>query len=974
MTTLDHDSSAPAAPPPFPIVGIGASAGGLEAVSELFDHLAPDLGMGYVLVQHLDPKHESVLATLLAAHTTMPVSQAADGTKVEPNHVYVIPPNTHLAILHGVLHLMRLPETRTRQVGVDYFLRSLAEDQGSRAIGIILSGTASDGALGLKAIKAADGITFAEDPGSARYSGMPQAAVDTGCVDFILAPAAMARELARVGRCTDGERHGDAILAHDGDAEYLNKIFILLRLRTGVDFTHYKHTTIQRRIGRRMLVHRLDRMADYVRLLHERPAEVEVLYNEILINVTSFFRDPEVFDALAREVFPRIMDKCGSGPLRVWVPGCSGGEEAYSLAIAMIEYMEDAGVSVPLQIFATDIDAHAIETARAGNYPESIAADVSPARLERFFTRADHGYLIAQSIRDLCLFAKQDVVKDPPFSRLDLVSCRNLMIYLGPPLQKKALGLFHYALKPGGYLLLGVAETIGKYTDLFRAVDAKHKIYARKTVAAVPRYDFSTPLSTFVDAASAPDRSPGPPPAGRDLSRLVDRTLMKRYCPASVVINEQMDIVQFRGQTGEFLEPAAGEASFHLLRMARSGLAMELREIVGHAIESRAVARKDGIHMPRGGESLLVDIEVSPLELTGSRFFLVVFRASRSPQARAPGVPPGAQQAARVTMLEQELSATKEYLQSMIEQDETINEELRSANEEILSSNEELQSTNEELETAKEELQSLNEELSTVNDELETRNLELTQLNNDLSNLLGSVNVPIVILDADRRIRRITPLAEKQLNLDSGDFGHSIDEARIGIHIPDLARILDDAIDNVSIREVEGQARDGRWFSIRVRPYKTHDNRIEGAIVAFIDIDEMKHSLEIAREARDYAQGIVNAIRHPILVLDGNLKVISVNPAFLGEFRVAAKETVGNLLYHLGNGQWGIPRLRALLEGVCARGESFQDFVAAHTFENIGPRSVHISGRPIDASGKPPFLALMQIEFDVDGAPSSGGA
>ena len=974
MSEQNHDPDdrgAPALPAVFPIVGIGASAGGLEAFNEFLDHLAPDLGMAYVLVQHLDPKHHSILASLLAGRTRMPVSEAGDGMRVEPDHVYVIPPNTNLAILGGVLHLMPPAETRAPQLTVDYFLRSLAQDQGSRAIGVILSGAASDGVTGMKMIKTEGGITFAEDQDSARYSSMPEAAIASGCVDIVLPPTQIARELARLaGRVAAAPREAPAV--PPADERHLDKLFILLRRRTGVDFAQYKHTTIHRRIQRRMLVHRLDRLADYVRLLQERPAEIDTLYNEILINVTAFFRDPAVFDALAREILPRIIERCAGGgdPIRIWVPGCSTGEEPYSIAMALLECLDEAGVHLPIQIFATDIDTHAINTARAGVFPDNIAADVSPARLARHFTHDEQGYLISKQIRDMCLFAKQNVLKDPPFSRLDLISCRNLLIYLGPVLQKKVLALFHYALKPTGFLLLGSAETIGKHADMYRTLDTKHKIYVKKAIAATLQLDFSAPLSASFSVAEPAARERATPPlAGRDLSKAVDRLLMKKYCPASVVINEQMDIVQFRGQTGEFLEPAPGEASFNLLRMARGALAMELREIVGEAFRTHAGTRKEGIALRRGDETLLVEVEVSPLEFTGSGFFLVVFRATHgTPLAPGSANAPGAQHEERLAMLEHELATTREYLQSVIEQDETINEELRSANEEILSSNEELQSTNEELETAKEELQSVNEELSTVNEELETRNRELSQLNNDQSNLLGSVNVPIVILGTDLRIRHYTPLAGKHLNLDDRDIGCAIGDIELGIRVPDLPKLVAQVVDTVTVQEIEAQARDGRWYSIRVRPYKSIESHIDGAIVAFVDIDDTRRALQMAQEARSYAQGIVNAIRHPLLVLDKNLKVVSANPAFLDMFRVTPLETVGNLLYHLGNGQWGIPRLRKALEGVCARGEGFEDFVVEHDFEAIGRRRVRISGRPIDAASGPPFLALMQIEAGADDA------
>lgn len=905
----------------FPIVGVGASAGGLEAFSKLLQSLQPDTGMAFVLVQHLDPNHPSALTELLSREVSMPVTEAGEGMVIMPNRVYVIPPNANLALLHGILHLMPRSQERGQHLSIDYFFRSLAEDQGGNAIGVILSGTASDGVMGLKAIKSEGGITFSQDEKSAKYDGMPHSAIAAGCVDFILPPDKIAQELMRIARHPNVAHAKGAepigLLPQSEDA--LNKIFILLRRQSGVDFTYYKQTTIQRRIQRRMLLHRLDRLSDFVRYLQENPEEVSALYHDILINVTSFFRDPEIFDALKEKVFPAMVhkDRTVETPLRIWVPGCATGEEPYSIAIALLEYLGDTASNVAIQIFATDIDDEALEKARNGIYPLAIEQDVSQERLLRYFVKMEAGYQISKHIRDMCLFARQNVIKDPPFSKLDLVSCRNLLIYLGPLLQKKVLSLFHYALKPTGFVLLGTAETIGEFADLYRLVDQKCKIYGKKSIATPLQMDFSMP--PVAGEMVAPSTTMGGEMAvnwaAKDLQKEVDRVIMSRYGPSGVIVNDQMDILQFRGHTGAYLEPALGEASLNLLKMAREDLLPDLHVALTKAIKDGTHERKQGVRIKRADHEIKINLEVIPVKEPAGpgRFYLVVFQdvAEAKPiKHGAKGKLTGITEAGakRVAELEQELSATKEYLQSVIEQQEGSNEELRSASEEIQSSNEELQSINEELETAKEELQSVNEELQSVNEELEARNLELSVVNNDLNNLVNSVNIPIVIVGCDLRIRRFSPQAEKTLNLIAGDLGRPIGNIKPNIQGVNLEHLVEEVIDTVTSREMEVQDNDGYW-------------------------------------------------------LDENLRVVSASAAYFDIFKVTSKETIGNLLYRLGNGQWGVPKLRAMLEDVLLKQAIFDGFELEHAFETIGVKKVCVSGRQIPAGVNRPVLVLMQIEI-----------
>ena len=959
---------------PLPIVGIGASAGGLEAFTQLLGALPVDTGMAFVLVQHLAPQHESMLTALLSHATALAIQEARDGMRLEPNHVYVIPPNTNLAVLHGRLSLMPRTEARGQHLPVDFFFRSLAADQKGRAIGVVLSGTASDGTEGLRAIKAEGGLTFSQDEKSAKYNGMPHSAIAAGVVDMVLPPEGIARELARLARhpyvaLSSASRAEDPLPESDED---LNKVFILLRSARGVDFSFYKPTTLKRRIARRMMLHKIESLANYVRFLRQTPDEVDALYQDMLINVTSFFREPEVFEVLKKKIFPRLVkDRPARTPIRVWVPGCSTGEEAYSMAIALLEFLGTKGASVPVQVFATDISEPAIDKARAGIYPAGVAADVSAARLRRFFIQHDGGYQISKSVRDLCVFARQDVTKDPPFSKLDLISCRNLLIYLGPALQKRVIPTFHYALRPDGLLLLGGSETIGGFADLFALADRRHKLYQRKPAAH--RMEFELPHHGEPgDTAEANQTVTSGSVTGFDYQKEADRVVLGRYTPPGVVVNEHLDILQFRGHTGPYLEPASGTASLNLLKMAREGLLLELRGALTDARRHNAPARRAGVSVKANGGLLSVNIEVVPLHPTpGSRSgcFLVLFeevaalppaeaktRAGKSAKGR-PAV-----QDKLVAQLRQELSATKEYLQSVILEHERTNEELQSANEEILSSNEELQSTNEEMETAKEELQSTNEELTTVNDELHTRNAELSQVNNDLVNLLNSVQIPIVILAGDLRIRRFTPLAERVLNLIPTDVGRPLSDLRPNIIVPEFERLITEVMDTLTPKDVEVQDREGRWHSLRIRPYRTLENKIDGVILALVDIDTVRRALSQARESREFAEAVVETVREPLLVLDGDLRVKTANRAYYEAFKARPEETEHRFIYDISEAQWNIPSLRKLLEEVLPNNARFENFKVDLGLPGARRKRFLLNARRVADDGKKAQWILLALE------------
>jgi two-component system CheB/CheR fusion protein len=831
-----HDARAALASSVFPIAGVGASAGGLQAFTELLRNLPPDPGIAIVFVLHTD-EHESALVEVLTRATKLPVQFATNGTAIERNHVYVSEPGTEITIIGGKLRVAKKPKRVS--LTIDLMLGTLAEDQRSRAIAVILSGSASDGALGAKAVKGEGGITFAQDD-SAQFPNMPRAATSAGAIDFVMSPGEIARELVRVAR------HEYIIEPASGrlDDEQLAEIFSILKGSHDVDFTHYKPSTIERRIRRRMALHRIEQLPDYVHLLEEDGTEAEHLYSDLLIRVTGFFRDPEVFKTLQQNVLPVLMrEREGDTPVRVWVPGCATGEEVYSLAISLLEVAADRGWSCPVQIFGTDISDHAIDVARSGLFPENISADVSPERLRRFFNKADGGYRVSKSVRDCCVFARQNLTKDPPFSRLDLISCRNVMIYLGSVLQRKVMGIFHYALRPDGYLLLGSSESIGNFADLFSVADRKHKIFRKKSGSArLPSVEFDGPAQQRAreDTRARTAEEPNHP---AQVFREADRVLLSRFSPPGVLVNDAMEILQFRGHTSMFLEPAPGTASFNLLKMAREGLLSELRTALHTARKQEHPVRREGLQVHSNGNVHDVNIEVVPFVAPShERHYIVLFEdvtfageESKKKKRR----PMDEKETRQVTRLKRELESTREYLQSIIEEQDAMNEELRSANEEIQSSNEELQSTNEELETAKEELQSSNEELTTLNEELENRANELADLNNDLTNLLASIDIPIVMLDSGLRVRRFNPGAQRVLNLIPADAGRSLNDLKIPLNVDGVEQVVVDVIENLEMREMEVQDRKGRSYMLRVRPYKTLDNKIDGAVMTLIDLDEL---------------------------------------------------------------------------------------------------------------------------------------
>ncbi|HEY1679901.1 MAG TPA: chemotaxis protein CheB [Candidatus Sulfotelmatobacter sp.] len=837
----------------FPIVAIGASAGGLEAFSNLLRSLPEEPGIALIFIPHLDPTHESAMVELLSRTTRLPVVQATERMRVAVNKVYVLPPNSDMTISDGVLRLVRREASRGHHMPIDSFFRSLAEDQGSNAIGVILSGTANDGTLGLAAIKDRSGITFAQDTDSAKYDGMPNSAVVSGVVDFVLPPDRIAQELARIPRQPSGEEVSQD--AFDGKERLMKDVFRLLKGYSKVDFGDYKVATIRRRILRRININRLRGLRDYVKLLHRNPQEVEALYRDVLINVTSFFRNPEVFDSLHEVVYPKILgDHSHSGPVRVWVPGCSTGEETYSHAISLVETLSELRIDAPIQFFGTDLSENAIQKARTGIYKENIANEVSEIRLRRFFHKVPDGYQISKSIRDMCVFARQNIFSDPPFSRMDLISCRNVLIYLSPVLQKKVIPIFHYALKPNGFLLVGNTEgLLGSGAELFDLLERKSKIYQKRSVLSP--VTFGLTVGDHKRTEELPEKPHHPPKEEEhlktpvDVQREADRLLLTKYVPSAVVVNDELEIVQSRGRTNRYLELPTGRASLNLLKMARPGLHYELRTLIDKARKNSVPASKDNVVVEDGTETAVMRLEVIPFRTPAreQRHFLILFEEKDSPKQREPRVAAPRQSSgeladakdSQIAQLKQELASTKEYLQSIIEAQEATNEELQSANEEIQSGNEELQSTNEELQTSKEELESANEELNTVNEEIQQRNHQLAQLSNDLINILNSATIPIIMLGEDLHIRRFTPEAERIFGFSNHDMGKALTHLPLNIELPQMERWMLDVMRDVSTKSEQVRSRDGRSYKLHIAPYRTLENKIDGVVITLLDISDL---------------------------------------------------------------------------------------------------------------------------------------
>ena len=939
----------------FPVVGLGASAGGLDAARRLLAALPASTGMAFILIQHLDPTHASMMVDLLAGHTPMPVQQAADGMPLEREHVYLIPPGTYLSIGAGALRLSEPRERHGARLPFDFFLRSLAEELGERAICVILSGTGGDGSLGLKAVKEKGGLVIVQDPDDAEYDGMPRSAMLTGAVDLVLPVAKIPEILAKYGR-----RKGLAPDDHPPDR--LTEVVDLLRTNTSHDFSLYKPGTLLRRIERRMALAGVDDSGRYLDMLRQDAGELELLAKDLLINVTSFFRDPSAFELLAKDVIPDLVHRHPSDrPLRIWVAGCSTGEETYSLAMLFLEEIAAAKRNIKLQIFASDVDEDAVALAREGRYPESIAADVSPVRLGRFFTQEDHSYRVVPELRGTVVFTAQDVLADPPFSRLDLISCRNLLIYLRPEAQQKVLLLFHFALREGGVLMLGNSETVGSLDDRFEPISKTQRIYRQIGHRRPGGVDF--PIGPGGGPRTLwPGRTPPAARQGVSAGDLTQRLLLETYAPASVLINHKYECLYYSGPTDRYLRVAAGEPSRDLLAMARAGLRDKLRAAIQQAGRERARTVVTGAQTSYAGSAAAVRIEVHPVQIEGEELLLVSFLDEPERESK-PGRPlESADDLSRIAELEGELDATRKELQSAVHELEIANEEQKSINQEAMSANEEFQTTNEELMTSREELQSLNEELTALNSQLQETLERQRSTSNDLQNILDSSGVATLFLDTNLNIRFFTPAAKSLFRIIATDIGRPL--ADLARHIND-SRLLADAVTVLAgqvppNREVEGD--NGAWYSRNILPYRTQDTQVAGVVITFADISERKTAERAIEAARSYSDSIINTIRQPLVVLDEELYVISASRSFYSTFSVEPEQTVGRQLDAVDEGRLDIAALRDFLDRLRNNEGVIEDREIAIDLPPRGLRSLLVSALEISHEPGATRKILLAIE------------
>ena len=845
----------------FPIVGIGASAGGLEALEQFFNNMPKDNGMAFVVIQHLDPNHVGIMPELLQRTTEMKVTQATDRLQIKPNCVYVIPPNKSMSILNGALHLFEPIETRGLRLPIDFFFRSLADDQQDNSIGIILSGMGSDGSLGLKTIKEKNGLVMVQDPLNSKFDGMPRSAIATVIVDIVAPAIELPAKLIDCLNFTPIALPNTEI--DPKNTSNLEKIVILLRTQTGHDFSLYKKNTLFRRIERRMNVHQIDKIQSYVRFLQENPKELEILFKELLIGVTNFFRDTAVWQKLKDQVLPDLFNELPNGHnIRAWIPGCSTGEEAYSLAIIFKEAYDKIkhDKNLTFQIFATDLDTDTIEIARKGYFSSNIVADVSPERLSQFFTVDETGFRVNTAIREMVIFAPQNVIKDPPFTKLDMLSCRNMLIYMEPELHKKLMALFHYSLNPGGIMLLGSAESEGSQPNLFTLIDMKLKLYKRSvTPITTELIDFP---SSFLHKKMLVSNEQKPTKAIENIQTLADQVLLQRFAPASVLINENGDILYIAGRTGKYLEPAAGKANMNIYSMAREGLNNLLPGAIRKAKQNYDPVVLHNIKVGTNGGTQMIDVTIQQIEkpdaIKGTIMivFTDVFELRKSANQKKKTTEPGT--TSRQHEIEIELQRTIEELQSTREEMQTSQEELKSTNEELQSANEEMQSTNEELTTSKEEMQSLNEELQTVNIELQSKIMDLITANNDMKNLLNSTDIATLFLDKALNIRRFTDQLTKILKIRTSDIGRPFTDLVSDLQYPEIENNAREVLRTLVFIEKSISTNDGRWFTVRIMPYRTSDDRIDGLVITFNEISvakKLEAELAIAnnneREKRD---------------------------------------------------------------------------------------------------------------------------
>jgi two-component system, chemotaxis family, CheB/CheR fusion protein len=948
----------------YPVVGFGASAGGVEAFKQIIENLDPNTGMAFVLVAHLAPDQMSFLSEIVEHYALMPVHSIECGQRPLQNHLYVLQPNQTLTMCGGIFHVEQPGLEEHFPRAIDKFFCSLATDQKNHAIGVMLSSAEADGAMGLKAIKGEGGIALVACPDS----DAPRGSIAGDQVDLVVPPAEIALELGRLAHqfVRPEVRSLENGLISPDDEQTYQKILQLLRALSGLDLRHYRSQTIRRRVARRMMLLRMDHLAHYLRFLQISQDELRRLQEDVLINVTGFFRDPPFWESLRVNVLPVLLrDRQPEKPIRVWCAGCSTGEEAYSLAILVLEYLSQHGLDTPVQIFGTDASNQSIEAARIAVYPETLVSDVSLERLRRYFVKVDRGYQVSKRVRDACIFARQNLCSDPPFSHIDILSCRNVMIYFNQALQRQVMLMFQYALDSGGYILLGMSEGLLSYGEVFNTVDRKHKIYM-KTGTNLPsscepprnpaiRTGIGGVRQSEIDTDVWPEL---------ELQRAADRIVLARFGPPGMIIDERMNVLQSRGPTSQFMDIAPGAVTWSLLRVLKDGLVNQVSEAAQRAVRENVPTTTTATLIDEQSGEQHIQVDVLPITSVAarSRCFLILFQIlppglERLVDQMPPVQPTVDEKDRQIAQLRQDLTSTRFHLQSLVEERDARNQELVSANEEIQSANEELQSTNEELETTKEELQSANEELQTVNDELQQRNNVLTQTGNDLTNLLNSVNIPLLMLNSDLHIRQFTPPMQRLLSVRQSDIGRSINEIRLQLSIENIEPILNEVLDSLGTREIEVQDREGRWYLLRVRPYRTSENKIEGLVVVLVDIDQLRRSQQRLMDARDFARSLVESVPVPIVVLNEDYTIRAVNTTFRELTRMQAKELEGRSLPDLAVHLWGMEglgeRLAPLLSSPMGTLLDFEHLTA-------DPRSLLIKAQALSNDGNRVLLLMVE--------------
>ena len=958
------------------IVAVGASAGGLESVSQLLAAFAPgpSSAPAFVIIQHLSPNQSSSLVPLLSRVTRLKVLEITDGILVRANHVYVLPPGRDVLYFHPVLRLRPRDPSDHIHSPIDRFMESLARQKRSLAIGVVLSGTGSDGTSGLLKIRQAGGTTLVQSEGSAKFEGMPHAAITAGAADFVLSPSRIALKIDQIIRDITASPPARASLPPPppSESDAFLKILEVVRTATGDDFTLYRESSLSRRLRRRLAATRSSNFREYLARLSSREDEVLALRREILINVTGFFRDPSTFAFLRHKILPKLLKgRTPENPLRIWVPGCASGEEVYSLVISILELAQPTGVNTPFVVFGTDLSDEALKKAHAGIYTRRELRGLSTPRLKRFFVPVPGGWQVRRSLRENCLFVRHNFISDTPFSRMDLISCRNVLIYFSSALQNRTLPILHYALVPSGFLVLGKSENLANQSSLFSVVDRRHRVFKPRPIPNTSSLPVKFARPNVQDLAALP-RAPLPVPPALTVPR-PDSVLLTRRGPAAVLVNSDLEILQFNGQLAPFLEPASGQASLNLLKMARPDLVWELRSAILRAKKSRFPVKSSGLRRQSGDLLGEVHFEVIPVQASSPRdslFWVVFDPVSPPPVAESPKLSSKsalslrsrrASQSRVIARLEHELIQTKTGLQEIIQQAQASNEELQAANEEILSRNEELQTINEEFETAKEELQSSNEELTTLNEELEHRHAELTLIHADLNNLFSSLDIPVLILARDHRIRRFSQTASSLFKFLPSDLGRPLGDFHFGALYADVRKEINSTIESGSSHERRVLGPNNRWTSIRIHPYRSAEAEIQGAILLFVDVHDVVSAGHLVEEQREFAEAILATVGESLLILDSSLTIVRANSLFLQTFRLSPSQAVGAPIFKVANSQWDFPEFRRFLKDVLARHSDTLDAELDHIFPFIGRKKMLLTARPILRPNGQGTLVLLTI-------------